>query len=602
MQQVGRYRITGELGRGAMGVVYRAEDPTIGRTVAIKTIRLTDTASEQEKKFLRDRLFREARAAGILNHPGIVTIYDIYEESDICYVFMEYVDGPALEKLMMGPEPIHRDLLIKVIEGTAEALDFAHSKGIVHRDIKPGNIMLTSRGEVKITDFGVAMFVSQAATSAGLILGTPGYMSPEQISDKPTTGKSDQFSLAVIAYQLLTGERPFAGLSLPSLMFKIVNEDPTPVPRLNPTLGNTVDLVLRTAMAKDPSVRYKDCMSFATALKNACSGRKDWQPMRVGAVDTLETVAEPQEPTPVPPKPVPVQPAAGSVETAKPAAGPKPAVPPVEPPTVKPLPKPQPAAHQMTQRIEPTATVRVEYSAYAPKKKPTPWAGIAAGVVIVGVLAVGARQLLFNNDGRTKQPAVTEPATPPGANDEQKPSAMGPSVPKAAPPATDQPQQPTAPAQPPGGGGATGGRPVTGKEVMVRVVTSPPGAKVMFDGQPGMMCTSPCEMGLENGRHTLAAMMDGHRTQSRILNVPQDRESVIMMERSTGTLMVRSTPAGATIIVDGQERPEKTPAMLTLSTGKHKLEFVKEGFSRQAQEVEVGDGTVNNLDVRWGGQ
>ncbi|MBI4905674.1 MAG: protein kinase [Acidobacteria bacterium] len=587
MQQVGRYRITGELGRGAMGVVYRAEDPTIGRTVAIKTIRLTDTASEQEKKFLRDRLFREARAAGMLNHPGIVTIYDIYEENDICYVFMEYVDGPALEKLMMVPEPLNRDLMIKVIEGTAEALDFAHSKGIVHRDIKPGNIMLTSREEVKITDFGVAMFTSQQATSAGLILGTPGYMSPEQISDKPTTGKSDQFSLAVIAYQLLTGERPFAGHSLPSLMFKIVNEDPAPVPRLNPTLGNTVDVVLKTALAKDPSVRYRNCTAFATALKNACAGRKDWQPMRLGGVESLETVAEPQEATPVPPKSVPAKPEPMKAAPSPPA----PVAQQTSPAVAKPVP-----AHLLTQRIEPTATVRVEYKSIAPKKK-TPWGAIAAGVAVFLLVGLGAKQLLLNNDGSAKPPATAEPVAA-ASIDEKKPSAMGPPVPKPETPSSEPAEQQSPTTQTPAAGsGIT--TPSPGKGVAMRVVTNPPGAKVMFDGQPSQMCTTPCEMPLDNGRHTLAAMLEGHRTQSRILSIPQDREAVIMLERATGTLMVRSTPAGVTIIVDGQERPEKTPAMLTLPTGKHKLEFVKEGLNKQAQEVEIGDGTVNNIDVRW---
>ncbi len=223
MQQIGRYRVIREIGRGAMGVVYLAEDPAIGRTVAIKTIRLSEAASEEERKFLRDRLFREARSAGILSHPGIVTIYDIYEEDNVCYVFMEYVDGPTLEKMMHGDTPLDGKTVLHVLEETAAALDYAHGKGIVHRDIKPANIMVASGGAVKITDFGVAKFTSQQATNTGVLLGTPSYMSPEQISDRPVTGAADQFSLAVIAYELFTGDRPFAGPTLPSLMFKTVH-------------------------------------------------------------------------------------------------------------------------------------------------------------------------------------------------------------------------------------------------------------------------------------------------------------------------------------------------------------------------------------------
>src|SRR5215510_9623998 len=143
MDHIGRYRILGEIGRGAMGVVYRAEDPAIGRIVAIKTIRLAEASSDKERAFLRERLFREARSAGILSHPGIVTIYDIYEENDICYVFMEYVDGPTLERLMID-EGLDKKLLLDVIEQTAAALDYAHKQGIVHRDIKPANIMIGS--------------------------------------------------------------------------------------------------------------------------------------------------------------------------------------------------------------------------------------------------------------------------------------------------------------------------------------------------------------------------------------------------------------------------------------------------------------------------
>ncbi len=159
MDQIGRYRILDELGRGATGVVYRAQDPAIGRTIAIKTIRLSDFTDEAERERLRERLFREAQSAGMLSHPNIVTIYDIAEENGLAYIFMECVEGPPLEKVLNGAQPIRNESALSILRQTAIALDYAHQKGIVHRDIKPANILIDKRGHAKLTDFGVAKIV-----------------------------------------------------------------------------------------------------------------------------------------------------------------------------------------------------------------------------------------------------------------------------------------------------------------------------------------------------------------------------------------------------------------------------------------------------------
>jgi serine/threonine-protein kinase len=547
MQQIGRYRILGEIGRGAMGVVYKAEDPSIGRIVAIKTIRLADALNEKERQFLRERLFREARSAGILSHPGIVTIYDIYELDGVCYVFMEYVDGPTLEKILHSEDGLNKKTLLSVLDQTAAALDFAHGKGIVHRDIKPANIMLTSAGAVKITDFGVAKFTSQQATNTGVLLGTPSYMSPEQIADRTVDGRSDQFALAVIAYQLLTGERPFTAGSLPSLMFKIVNEEPANVTRINPTLGPAVDIVLKKALTKDASARFPTCAQFIRALTAACEARSDWQPLRQGAIESMETVAE-----------------------------------------LRNQPAPAPDA-----KIESAAPPRTTAK--------RPWVWFAAGFVLVMSLAIAARYLLFKNDG--KQSPVTV-AQQPAPADDNRPSALGPTtaiptpapppVPETAPPPADEPKsvEPTAPSPTPRPAPEPAG------DTPVRLVTNPPGARVIVDGQPRLMCTSPCEIKLANGRHTLATMLDGYRNQPRIFQVPQDRDIVIPLDRAFGTLMVASAPAGATITINGRERNEKTPAMLTLATGRHKIELSKDG-RREEQDVEIKDGVVTKIDVSW---
>src|SRR5882724_8804673 len=202
MDRIGRYKIVRELGRGAMGVVYHAIDPNIGRPVAIKTIQLGGNRTPEEQERLRERLFREARSAGILSHPGIVTIYDVEQQGDLAYIAMEYVDGPTLDQLLSSGQNTSSDQLFSILGQTAAALDYAHGKGIVHRDIKPANIMIAKDGTAKITDFGIAkVTASEQFTMTGAIVGTPHYMSPEQVQGQAVDGRSHQFSLAVITYE-----------------------------------------------------------------------------------------------------------------------------------------------------------------------------------------------------------------------------------------------------------------------------------------------------------------------------------------------------------------------------------------------------------------
>src|ERR1700761_2249757 len=229
VKQVGRYQIVEESGRGAMGVVYKALDPAIGRTVAIKTIRLSDLTDPDERRRVHERLLREAQSAGVLSHPNIVTIYDILEQEDFAYVFMEYVNGSSLEKMMRTGNLPQRGELLDYLRQVAAALDYAHRKGIVHREIKPANIIISESAPgaerlAKIADFGVAKFVSHEMTHSGAMIGTPSYMSPEQIQGMTVDGQSDQFSLAVLVYELLCGEKPFTGETLPALFYAICKQ------------------------------------------------------------------------------------------------------------------------------------------------------------------------------------------------------------------------------------------------------------------------------------------------------------------------------------------------------------------------------------------
>src|SRR6266446_665457 len=207
MEQIGRYRILGEIGRGAMGVVYLALDPSIGREVAIKTIRLSEFTNAEERGKQRERLFREARSAGILSHPGIVTIYDMAEQDGLAYIAMEFVPGFTLEQILSLKEPLDPERLFSMLRQTAASLDYAHHRGIVHRDIKPANIIVNEAGVAKIADFGIAKIsTAEQLTQAGLIVGTPNYMAPEQIQGKPVSGLADQYSLTVMAYEMLLGD------------------------------------------------------------------------------------------------------------------------------------------------------------------------------------------------------------------------------------------------------------------------------------------------------------------------------------------------------------------------------------------------------------
>ena len=253
----------------------------------------------EERARLQQRLFREARSAGILSHTGIVTIYDMDDHGEMAFIAMEFVDGPTLEQLLCEREAVAPTLFLSLLRQTATALDYAHQKGIVHRDIKPANIMVTSNGTAKIADFGIAkVTTSQQFTQAGTLVGTPNYMSPEQVQGLTVDGRADQFSLAVIAYEILTGAKPFAGDHVTTVVFKIVAEEPEPAQNLNPSLGPRITGVLRKALAKKPESRFVNCLEFVEALERASAGTKGWKPLARGSDLGTPTIGATQQATP----------------------------------------------------------------------------------------------------------------------------------------------------------------------------------------------------------------------------------------------------------------------------------------------------------------
>ncbi len=266
--RLGRYEIVAELGRGAMGAVYKARDPNIDRVVAIKTISLAGQNPDEELEY-RERFFLEARAAGRLSHPGIVTIYDMGEEPDTRdpYIVMEFVNGRALSDVLHEKKKLPVDMALQLAQELAEALHCAHGEGVIQRDIKPANILLTEEGHVKIADFGIAKLNQTHLTLPGEVLGSPAYMAPEQLSGEGVDARSDLFSLGVILYSMLAGFRPFQGNSATTVCFKVVNNEPVPVSALEPDLPPALDHIVSKAMAKNPSERYQTGAELARDLQ-----------------------------------------------------------------------------------------------------------------------------------------------------------------------------------------------------------------------------------------------------------------------------------------------------------------------------------------------
>ncbi|MFH1495215.1 MAG: serine/threonine-protein kinase [Pseudomonadota bacterium] len=265
-QKIGRYEIISEIGQGAMGVVYRALDPLLERTVAIKTISLELSKDEFEE--FEQRFYREASSAGRLNHPNIVTVHDVGNTDHIAYMAMEFLEGVELRDIMDGGAQLDLDRIVEIASQVADGLAFAHEHGVVHRDIKPSNIMILKNGVAKITDFGIALIPSSSRTMAGMVLGSPKYMSPEQVVGQDVDSRSDIFSLGVMLYEMLTGKPPFSGENISVIMYRILNEMPVAPVTLKPDLPEVFNYIVAKALAKHPDDRYQNAAEMAEDLRN----------------------------------------------------------------------------------------------------------------------------------------------------------------------------------------------------------------------------------------------------------------------------------------------------------------------------------------------
>jgi serine/threonine protein kinase len=301
MANIARFEIKSELGRGGGGVVYRCLDPWSKTTVAVKVVAerpATDDREQESHRLLVERLRREADSIATLQHPNIVTFIEFGEDQGSVYFAMELVEGYTLEESLLHQDQFSRDEVVRILSGVAAALDFAHSRGIVHRDVKPANVMLTTGGDVKVMDFGTAKLLQQSnvqqLTMVGAMIGSAHYMSPEQVTESGVDGRSDQFSLAVIAYGLLAGRKPFEADSVPAILYQITSEDPPALTSIRTDLSKNVDAVFKRALAKSRDSRYATCAEFVRELRGALS--KEAEPAGAPA-------AKPPAPQPTPTKP-----------------------------------------------------------------------------------------------------------------------------------------------------------------------------------------------------------------------------------------------------------------------------------------------------------
>ena len=606
--QIGRYRILDELGRGATGIVYRAQDPAIGRTIAIKTIRLSDFTDDDERDRVRESLFREAQSAGILSHPNIVTIYDIAEENGMAYIFMECVDGPPLEKILSSQHALDREAVLSILDQTATALDYAHKKGIVHRDIKPANILIHEGATAKITDFGVAKILSQQMTVAGVMMGTPNYMSPEQVQGHAVDGRADQFSLGVIAYELLTGEKPFVADHLPALLFRIVREDAVPPERLNPTLAPQVGVVLRKALAKSAADRYPNCTDFIQALATALNVNPNWHALPRTVAQNMPTVG-----------------GAAPVHDGVPDHAPT-------PPVREPVPAAVPGFADTTQRDREPAN---------PVLKSLVW--MLVGIGLVGLVLFGAQKYLFNRN--TESPQTTAQVTAPPDQAATKPSPVGDARPgQAAEKETPKPESPpetttpastapaTTPPETPAHAPAAAATPTPAAQTpaakapekrvekaqaepaprrslpppvvepksdvtqSVQFVTVPPNALVTVDSNPAQSCRAPCLLSLSSGRHSMTVTLEGYRPYPKVFNVPADDEIFLQLNKASGTLSVTSNPSGAMIEINGEMQARRTPALFNFAPGNYRVKVSRNGAFLEF-DVQLRDGEFINKRV-----
>jgi len=577
-QKIGRYNITGELGKGAMGVVYKATDPNIGRSVALKTTRVDAHGLETEDLLRRFR--NEARMAGTLNHPNIVTIYDAGEQEGVFYIAMEYIEGETLHGLLSQHRSLPVEQVIDIVRQVCAGLDYAHAHGVIHRDVKPANVMLAAGGTVKVMDFGIAK-AGGTMTATGQVLGSPNYMSPEQVKGKPIDGRSDLFSVGVLLYEMLTGEKPFDGQNVTTIIYKIVSEDPIPPRELDVTIHPGLSAVVTKALAKVPDERYQTGAALAADLANYKSFGTE-----VGANQSAST-------------------------TAFPAVGDRTVVTAVPPSMRLPEPATPPAAAPAPSR--PSATVRV---GSPPATNMRVLAGVVALLLIVALIAwqvyrrhqqpapeAAATQTLPAEQQPAAPPAETATAPAPPATTPETPSAEPAPAPEPSPPqpaarAAPKPRAKAAVPVPPASP-ASSPVAVATDTGTVHVNSTPFGATVTIDGS-GAFVTPFDSSPLKAGTHAFSVSKLGWGTVQRKVDVVAGKTAnlEVTLAVSGAVVEVQSDPPGAAIVLDDKPTNKFTPARLAVPQGEHKVRLRMEGFKDENTVVQLAEGQTLSLSPK----
>ncbi|MEO5936736.1 MAG: protein kinase [Terriglobales bacterium] len=606
-KHIGRYEILGELGKGAMGKVYRAQDPNIGRIVALKTMRL-DVHGSDDVEILR-RFKHEAKLAGVLNHGNIVTIYDAGEFEGVFYMAMEYLEGSTLQTLLHNHRTLPPDRMVEISRQVCAGLDYAHSHNVIHRDIKPANIMMTGDNVAKIMDFGIAKS-SANMTTTGQVLGTPTYMSPEQVRGKQLDGRSDIFSFGVVLYEMVVGEKPFTGQTITTIIYKIIHEAAIPPRELDVTVHPGISTVIMKALAKNPAERYQTGADLVRDLLNYKSMGSDTESTKMIAAVTPAggaSVVAPAAAAPNAPPP-PAQKlgsaAAGILGKAKAlAARPVKAV----------------AAKAAAASLKPSAKAPVDSTVGVrignkPSALPPPpgqknlrTAGIIGGALLGVVVLAGAWQW-SQSDGATPSDAsatANPTATDPGAagtgdtsgapapGKTEKPSPLGPPatasgkaaaktgaaktalVPTATAPTTSAPKAT---------GSSTPAPPIPADKGNLQVNSEPAGAKVVVTGPTSAHGTTPfTATSLEPGNYSITLTKAGFAPLTRTVRVIGGRGAAVGVDLkpegvAPGTLVIASTPSGGEIFLDGKSTGKVTPQQMQVPSGDHKIEIKKGGY------------------------
>ena len=568
LERISRYQIVSELGKGAMGVVYKATDPNIGRTIALKTLRLDAHGIELDEMLKRFK--NEARAVGALSHPNIITIYDAGDAEDMFYIAMEFIEGKTLQEMLRAERVLPVDQIQDIVRQVCSGLDYAHSKGIIHRDVKPANIMMQNDGTVKLMDFGIAKGGGSGLTSTGQVVGTPNYMSPEQVKGRQLDGRSDLFSLGVVLYEMLLGERPFTGENVTTIIYKIMNETPASPRDLDVSVHPGLSAVVMKALAKSPDERYQDGAEMAEGLQDyksfGAGGAATTQMAQTTAMPSSGAhAAPPSSGIPMkPPVPVPPTPAPSGIRMKGETAAPRPAA---ATPSGIPMKPMAPVS-----KLESTVSHRQAAAPEPQAKKPV---GLIVGIAFLAVAIFAAGGYFATHKEQVPAaPSTTATATP-------KTEASAPATkPAAAEPA------------------ATPAAPVAPTVGDIHVGSTPPGAAFTIDGRSEPKWVTPFTVSkLKPGQHTIVLTLDGYASQTLHADVVAGKRASVAaaMEAMKSYLAVTSNPIGARIFLDGQDSGEVTPARLTVDPGQHRIAVRKPGFKPEVTLADVGAGQTLNF-------